>query len=256
MTNKIEFKVYGDTSITFYPDSHQYRRTGEKTCLVSVTGATGIVDKSRVLMQWATRLNADYLREWVQKNPLTEENLMEAIGKSQEYYNEKKEEAADIGSQVHAFAQNYALHQLKRGELPQITDDMPIGVINGISAFLTWVDENHVEFIDVEKLVYSKQHDYVGLADAVAKVHGLLTMIDYKTSNGIYFEHIMQVSAYREAYNEEFGDLIKYSVILKFNKSNGELETKQIEMGEHIDSFEAFKAALTLKNIVKEYTKY
>jgi hypothetical protein len=56
-TNKVLKSVYnGEVSIEFFPDSHRYRKIGERSYLISVTTATGIIDKSRPLILWALGL--------------------------------------------------------------------------------------------------------------------------------------------------------------------------------------------------------
>jgi ATP-dependent exoDNAse (exonuclease V) beta subunit len=55
-----------------------------------------------------------------------------------------------------------------------------------VLAFLKWKTDNDVEFLEVERLVYSKQYEYVGRFDLIAKVNGKKMLIDYKTSKGFY----------------------------------------------------------------------
>ena len=55
-----------------------------------------------------------------------------------------------------------------------------------VNAFLDWEAANKVKFVSSERVVYSKKHDYIGKMDIEAKVNGKLSMIDIKTSNGLY----------------------------------------------------------------------
>jgi hypothetical protein len=43
-------------------------------------------------------------------------------------------------------------------------------VPQGVNAFLDWEKENKVKWIESELLIYSKEHDYCGRADAIAKI--------------------------------------------------------------------------------------
>lgn len=244
-----------EVEITFYPNSHRYKLKGEKGYLIGVTTATGVIDKSRPLILWATRLTGDHMRDFITNNNYDEEALLEQVAIAQDMHQVKKEKAADLGTQVHNFAESFARHKLGKCDMPEITDDMELEVINGINAFLEWIETREVEFIEAERMVYSRKHGYVGTADVVAKIDGELYLCDYKTSKGIYPEMFFQVAAYREAYNEEIefigGEKVEKSIILKFNKENGELETREFTQEENDNSFKAFIHALELKKILK-----
>lgn len=98
----------GEVEITFYPDSHRYRLTGEKSYLTSVTAITGIIDKSRVLIPWAVGLTGSFLRQYLEEHQgeqMTSEELFPVIDEALRQHEIKKEQAADAGSQVHDIAQ-------------------------------------------------------------------------------------------------------------------------------------------------------
>lgn len=254
-------EVYNKSKeIVFYPNSHRYRMSGMKSYLTSVTAITGIIDKSRPLMIWASRLTADYLRDWIANNKLEEEALLGAVSEAVDLYNKKRDEAAGFGTQVHDFAERFAIAKLGNGKMPELTDDMPIEVINGINAFLDWVTENNVEFLETEKLIYSDNHGFVGLCDVVANVNGHKMMCDYKTSKAMYSPMFYQVAAYRAAYNEEMraigGLPVVGSMILHFNKENGELDTRKFTNEEHEEHFETFLACMKVKMSEKKNSKY
>jgi len=236
-TEKIDKVLYGgDVTIVFYPNSHQYRLDGKN--LLSVTGVLGVINKP-MLIPWAVNQSILFLQEHVGK-PITEELLAEA--KIQ--HTKVRDEAALCGNQVHEWVNGYLM-----GQEPPLPED--IRVINGVIAFLKWVEEHDVKFTESEKLVYSKQHGYVGTMDAVAIIDGKTCVLDIKTSKGVYPEHYMQVAAYRHAAEEEGAVFDGDNLIVQFNKEDGEF--KVYPRQNHKEDFDAFLSALNLKKWSKEY---
>lgn len=259
-TNKETHMLYdGTIAIDFYPDSHRYKIVGEKTYLTSVTSATGIIDKSRVLVGWAVRLDFGHLRNLLEPltgQKLTVEEIWPLIEEAEKQHDIKKEAAADFGSQVHEFAENFAKFKIgKLPKSPEITDDMPEEVINGINAFLSWYNENDVQFIEAEKLIYSKKHGFVGMTDVIARVNGRLMLIDYKTGKGVYSEAHYQVAGYVMGYEEETDLRVDAALILNFNKETGDLNDPVLIEREELDrNAETFLHCFAIKQREKEMT--
>lgn len=233
----------GKIKIDFFEGKHTYKKDGQ--ILLSVTGCTGIIDKSRVLMNWAERLaNDDLLAKIKDGKNLTEEDVLSATHLHQVY----KKEAADIGTKIHDFAEQWTKYQLKQvKEKPEMPKDEK--VLNGVMAFLKWVDEHHIKFIAAEKLVYSKKHNYVGLCDCVftmgSEKHKILHVGDYKSSKAIYNEYRYQVAAYQEADAEESGAVYGTKWLIRFGKDTGEFEAH--EYAEHDKDFRTFLACLQIR---------
>jgi CRISPR/Cas system-associated exonuclease Cas4 (RecB family) len=246
-------KLYnGKVQIDFYPNSHRYKKHGERNWLISVTTATGMLDKSRVLINWAVGLAKTFMYDQLDTLAKTDsKELIESlIDKACLQHQEKKTKAATSGTAVHEWAEAYI-----NGEDPALPKDKK--VLNGVMAFMKWVKDSKIKFSACEKLVYSKKHDYVGLMDAVGKIKGKNYVIDFKTSKYIYNEHRYQTSAYLMADEEESG--VKYDGIylVKFDKETGEFEPHLFDSREDIDKdFEAFMGLLAVKKREKELTKW
>lgn len=240
----------GEVTIDFYEDRHCYIKRGEKGCLTSVTGATGMIDKSRPLIFWAIGLMRDHLSALAEQQTLiTLDHILEAS----KLHQQKKEEAATKGSQVHAWIEQYINAKLNpENQKPEMPEDEQI--VNGVIAFLNWEKDHNVKFVATEKIVYSKKHDYVGLMDCEAIIDGKRSVVDFKTSTGVYNEMRYQVAAYRAADEEETGK--KYdgpNWIIRFDKDTAEFEPH--EFNEQAKDFKAFLGALALKNREKELSK-
>lgn len=252
-TNKQTHTLYdGTVEVTFYPDSHKYQLKGEKTFLISATAITGVIDKSRMLIPWATGLAATFLIDMVERGePITTDAIREAMTQ----HTIRKDEAASIGTIVHDYAEAFATAKIEGKPLPEIPADAPEAALNGIMAFIDWTKQHHVEFRETERLVYSKAFGYVGLTDAIAVVDGKLSVIDYKTSKGIYDDHYFQIAGYWAAYTEETAGDIQQGILLHFNKETGEFAAHVIEAADNLKNFGAFLGLYNAKKRLKELQK-
>lgn len=283
MANKETVKLYnGEVELVFYPDSHRYKLEGEKGWLISVTSITSLIDKSRILIKWAIGLSGAYVRKFIETteaNSYSKEEVLALVEEALKQHDIKRDEAASIGEETHRFAQiiSEALRDNKPiNEIEELNNfnkliedansdnttmsdedkDRVNKIANGISAFVNWLSEHKIEFVDAEKLLYSKKHKYAGITDAIVKYKGKLYLIDYKTSKGIYSEMEYQVGGYCIAYEEETGKKLDGQAIVKFDKETGEFEFKEICKEDNDKNKKTFLHLLEVKKREKELAKY
>lgn len=256
-TETITKKLYNDeVELTFYPASHRYKLSGSKDFLISVTAVTDIIDKSRQLMRWAVLLTVDYLMKFIEETPnFTVEMLKHEIVEAGREYDKKREKAADIGTQVHAWVEKFITSAIAGETAPDMPEDE--NVLNGIAGFLTWGNKHNIQFHCTERLVYSREHNYSGLLDAIATIDGKKYVIDFKTSKGIYSSFRYQVAGYRNAYEEENpADKIDGNMIIHFDKETGNFDKLDISNEEYELDKAVFLACLTTKRREKELSVY
>jgi len=207
MTEIITTKMYGgEVTVDFYPNSHMYKVTDPKYGMVKervkgVTTYLGIKDKSAPLISWATETAGLHLYDVLSSgNPITMDDVREAIGKHRTI----KDEAATIGKTMHEWCEYFIKHKLGR-EGFETAPVMPIDpqIALGINSFLEWYMAHDVQFVNSERVVYSRKHQYIGTMDFEAVIDGKITCGDFKSSNGLYNTVLAQVSAYIEAAEEE-----------------------------------------------------
>lgn len=201
-------KLYGGKVIVkFYEKSHQYwvsvdsgktfkRKTG-------VTSYINVKDKSVPLGIWQQQITADFLLAKIEAGVKIDIDLaLEAVVQS----SVQRDEAADIGKEIHAWCEAYIRNQLKQKGFEKVPaiPDFPEAV-TGVNAFMAWLDAHKVKFITTERPVYSKKHDYIGTMDFEAKIDGEVCCGDFKSSTGLYNSVRMQTAAYAEADMEERG---------------------------------------------------
>ena len=105
--------------------------------------------------------------------------------------------AGDIGTQAHKLIEwtmRTALHA-EAGDKPVVSDQ----ALWAFMAFEDWAKSVSLKPVLIEQTVYSKVHQFAGTMDLLARVHGVLTLVDFKTGKGIYPESYLQSAAYQVA---------------------------------------------------------
>jgi len=238
----MEAKLYnGEITIQFNENSHSYYKDGKR--LKSVTSIVNMLDNPQ-LTYWKLKMAGEYLENVLKSGAvISSKDIQDAIK-----YNEVvAKDAADIGSKVHNYCEKFALSNINGDPLPDIPEDMDYKMLNGINAFLEWFSKHNIKFIKVENIIYSKKYDYVGKFDALAEIDGELTLIDYKTSKGIYNNQDWQLCGYKVAYEEEFEDVNAKPLLLHFDKETGIFTPHYVEDIEN--KTEIFKLMAQLKNL-------
>lgn len=87
--------------------------------------------------------------------------------------------------------------------------------------YLEWERKHVVEPILCEAPLVSEEYQFGGQVDFYGKIDGLLTLKDYKTSKGIFPEHLYQVSAYKTLLIENDHD-VEALGILQIGRSEDE----------------------------------
>lgn len=135
---------------------------------------------------------------------------------------------ADVGTICHYLAECYAKSIMpnltKIPEETQVEKDYKKDVVEraqtAFLGFVDWVSRTDPKWVSNELKLVSEKYQFAGTIDAVALVNGTLTLIDFKTSKGVYSDHYIQVSAYRELLREHNFD-IKDVLLLQFDKETG-----------------------------------
>jgi len=192
----------------------------------SVTQITGQLDKPALLV-WAAGCAVDYIKDNIDlvRDPFSNVHQIEEVLESaRSAHIKKKKDAATAGTLVHNAIDDYVngrAYSLHHRD-PDIRDK----VERGFEAFLKWESFNHLEWLFTEVAVVSKRVGYAGRFDAIARINGIIHLIDFKTSKGVYDEFRWQLCAYRQAWNEseavKKGITIDNLMILHLDKESGD----------------------------------
>jgi len=208
----------GDIELDFDARKHTYTLNGIK--VPSVTKITGVLDKP-ALQHWAVNTTLDHLRDTLQADtPYTAEQIQGILDDAKGARWRQSREALNIGGDAHDWIERYVkakLLNISGAEMPTYPPTLA-----AVKSFLAWEQEHEVHWVASERKVYSRLHNYCGTLDALAVLNGVLTVIDFKTSSGIYPEMYLQVVAYAQAVGEEDGITIGDVAIVRIPK-DGEM---------------------------------
>jgi hypothetical protein len=188
---------------------------GRKT-LASVTGIIGSNNawSKDALMHWANRIGIEH-----------------GI-----HHRQFTDDAARIGTMGHAMVEAHVLGK----EIPTFPQDIPDQVFQATESyrnFLDWFTALDFHLIVAEYPLVSEFLLVGGTIDIMALINGEITLLDLKTSNGVYDDHRAQVAAYKLMWDSKFPQYpISKVQILQIAKSEGgfahyQLSNLELERG-------------------------
>lgn len=225
--------------LIFDEESHTYQFDGK--FVPGVTTILSCIGKP-ALVPWAAGMASDH---WLEAAKAGRTDFTAIHKEAKSAHRKKSQAAADIGSNVHAYAEAI----FKKLPLPELLSDQ---AKRGVEAFHNWHDAHKIKILASERRVFSHKHYYAGTCDFVAEIDGVVGVGDIKTSSGIYPEMRLQTAAYQQALQEEKGMEFPVRWIIRFDKKTGEFEAKSFYDFE-LD-FSGFEAALKLHRALQNMT--
>ncbi len=143
---------------------------------------------------------------------------------------EEKRKAADAGSLCHDMI-DCRIWGTQWEEPPRPDDLDPVAwdmrldaARNGFSAFEEWFRDFGVKILGTESPMVSEQFRFGGTPDAWGELGGRLVLLDWKTSNSLHREYVMQLAAYRWLLKECKGIEVERIHLLRFSKQSADFE--------------------------------
>jgi hypothetical protein len=161
------------------------------------------VAKGDALLGWAAKMqhesNKEQLKLVAGGSPMvTVSEALTAMDKVKQAWKKRRQDAADLGTQVHALAEKYCKDILGiKCETPLVCEQAQAI----FEALRRWFKSVDFRPIAAERRVYSLKYRYAGTTDLIARVNGKLVLSgDYKTNDkGVYKESYLQNYAYQGA---------------------------------------------------------
>jgi len=164
---------------------------------------------------------------------------------------DKRDEAADNGTMAHELVERH----INRQALPKrekITDQAWQGYEN----YLKWAQNNNMRVIEQEMNLVSEAYKFGGCPDAIGlDADDNLCLIDWKTSNGVYQDYIIQLAAYRQLWEENYPDrpITGGFHLCRFSKEHADFTHHYwSELNDALDQFKLFRQAYELDKILKK----
>lgn len=158
------------------------------------------------------------------------------------------QKAADIGTIAHAMMEC----DIKGREFKPdgIAEELLDPAKKAFSAYIEWKNQTQLSLCEAEMPLVSKRYRYGGTLDTIL-VKGILSLGDFKTSNAIYADYLLQLSAYRNLWEENFPDRpIRGGFhLLRFSKQG---DFAHHWWGELDEAWEAFKLMRQLYDFDKK----
>jgi hypothetical protein len=140
-------------------------------------------------------------------------------GKEGKDFRETKQEAADAGTLAHDMVEHDIYGQpFDTSEYKPQTVHRAQGAFK---AYIEWKQQTNLTIAEAEVPLLSRIHRFGGTLDAIL-LQGKLALGDWKTSNGIYAEYLLQLAAYQILWEENYPDrpIEGGFHLLRFSKAN------------------------------------
>jgi hypothetical protein len=237
------YELYGgEVTLDFNEGKHTYEVEGSK--IPSVTGITGIIDKSGPLMWWAVKQCLSYVEDnlaAVQK--MDEVELKRFWHDAQRSHFRASKEATDIGHLAHEWIEDWL-----NGKNPETPKNEKLRATT--DSFVEWAIEAAVTPYETEFKIYSREHGYAGTADFDGMIGKDRCIVDWKTSKDIYPEYELQLTAYRLAREEELDVTYDAMYCVVMPKDGGKIKIKRYEPTQRAE--DGFLGALALVQSLKK----
>lgn len=152
------------------------------------------------------------------------------------------ENAAERGAAIH-----FALELYNEFGVEEIDEEYR-GYLEAYKSFLRTY---HYQPIHNERQVVSEL-GYAGTVDCVAKVNGIVTVVDYKTTSKLNPRKVgLQLAAYRQALKEEGIDT-ELGAVLQLKK-DGKYKFLMYDSNQLDEHFKYFKLLLDAQKVIKYY---
>lgn len=230
----------GAHTIEFNEGSHRYKLDGKAAVGVTTFLKAGYVT-SMGLISWFKTQTAESIfqamtvpdenGQFMPRDgfwPISQEVKAELFKTAKAADRAITQEAADIGTIVHGYAELYSLGKIDEAEklLDQVRTAQAWPMIETcINKFKAWHSTNGGELVNAEALVASPKHLFCGKIDRLDRVNGKLRLRDYKTSKDIFLDQFIQLGAYAIAIEEWLGMAVEELEVVRFGKDDGEFET-------------------------------
>ncbi|KKK77777.1 hypothetical protein LCGC14_2850170 [marine sediment metagenome] len=123
------------------------------------------------------------------------------------------------------------------------------------ATYLKWQDMTKIEVRHTEIALVSEKHAFGGRPDAIGVTSDGLALIDWKTSNAVYADYILQLAAYKCLWEENYPDhpLVGGFHLCRFAKEEGDFSHHYFPALDH--ELETFLRMRELYTMVKKVEK-
>lgn len=168
-------------------------------------------------------------------------------------YRQERDAAATAGTIAHQMVEA----RLRDEEYtPPVIDADTLGKANGgFEAYLTWERMTKVSIVHSEVSLVSDMHRYGGTLDAIGEFEGKRVLIDWKTSNSVYQDYLIQLAAYKALWEENYPDhpIDGGFHLCRFGKEHGDFAHHYYpDLSDAWEQFQLYRRAYDLDKALKK----
>jgi len=165
---------------------------------------------------------------------------------------DKRDAAGDAGTLAHALVEAH----INGFPLPP-TPDSDIGkqAQQGFQNFLNWFSMSNLKVAFTEIEAVSEEYQFGGCNDLILETEKGLAIGDIKTSNAIYPDYLIQISAYNQLWNEHnpTKPLTGGFHLLRFSKEHADFTHHYwSELDDAFEQFKLFRKAYDIDKLLKK----
>jgi len=166
---------------------------------------------------------------------------------------DKRDAAADAGTLAHALVEAH-INELPLPPVPD--DDIGKQAQQGFQNYIEWADNNRIKIVKQEMELVSEIYQFGGCPDAMGiDNQERLCILDWKTSNGVYPDYIIQLAAYRQLWEENHSDqpITGGNHLLRFSKEHADFAHHYwSELDDAFEQFKLFRKAYDIDKLLKK----
>ena len=138
-------------------------------------------------------------------------------------YRKVRKEAAGVGTVVHRMIEEHIKGNTEdSAALQALNEEDAMMASQSFNMYLKWEKRTKPKFRFTEVSLVSEKYRFGGTLDAVGEIDDEMFLMDFKTSNAVYPDHVIQGAAYRALWNEVHSvQLSEGFYLLRIGKEGG-----------------------------------
>lgn len=167
---------------------------------------------------------------------------------------DKRDEAAESGTLAHSMVEAHI--DGVPFEVPEnVTPEVLEQASNAFASYRAWESMTKLVIVEQEMQLVSEKYQFGGCPDAIGAINGELCLVDWKTSNSVYCDYLIQLAAYKQLWEENHPDrpLTGGFHLCRFAKSYGDFAHHYYpELNEAWEQFKNFLNAYSIDKRLKK----
>jgi hypothetical protein len=172
------------------------------------------------------------------------------LGKEGKDYREIRDSAASAGTLAHQMIDAH-IHGI--GTAISGDEDTIRKARQAFSAYMNWQKNSAFKIEWTERQLVSETHKFGGTPDAFGTINNQPVLIDWKTSNSVHADYLLQLAAYAELIRENYGVEVQGFYLCRFAKENGDFSVHHYpDLSEALQMFLLLRQAYELDKSIKK----